>query len=33
VPEVITMRLDPEYWPAYELKRDGYDWPRGPLNQ
>jgi S1-C subfamily serine protease len=33
VPEVITMRLDPEYWPAYELTRDGYDWHRSPLNQ
>jgi predicted metalloprotease with PDZ domain len=31
VPEVITMRLDPEYWPAYELKRDGYEWRRFEL--
>jgi S1-C subfamily serine protease len=28
VPEVITMRLDPVYWPSYELRRDGYDWRR-----
>ncbi len=32
VPEVITMRLDPEYWPSYELTRDGYDWHRADLN-
>jgi S1-C subfamily serine protease len=31
VPEVITMRLDPEYWPSYELKRDGYEWRRFEL--
>jgi hypothetical protein len=31
VPEVITMRLDPEYWPSYELKRDGYEWRRFAL--
>jgi S1-C subfamily serine protease len=28
VPEVITMRLDPVYWPSYELRRDGHDWRR-----
>jgi len=28
VPEVITMKLDPEYWPSYELRRSGYDWRR-----
>ena len=32
VPEVITMKLDPEYWPSYELVRDGYEWRRQPLN-
>jgi S1-C subfamily serine protease len=32
VPEVITMKLDPEYWPSYELRRDGYDWRRVELN-
>jgi S1-C subfamily serine protease len=32
VPEVITMKLDPEYWPSYELRREGYDWRRYPLN-
>jgi S1-C subfamily serine protease len=28
VPEVITMKLDSEYWPSYELRRTGYDWKR-----
>jgi S1-C subfamily serine protease len=28
VPEVITMKLDPVYWPSYELRRDGYEWRR-----
>jgi S1-C subfamily serine protease len=32
VPEVITMKLDPEYWPSYELRRSGYDWLRRELN-
>jgi S1-C subfamily serine protease len=32
VPEVITMKLDPQYWPSYELRRDGYEWRRQPLN-
>ncbi len=32
VPEVITMKLDPEYWPSYELRREGYDWRRYALN-
>ncbi len=31
VPEVITMKLDPEYWPSYELRREGYEWHRRPL--
>jgi S1-C subfamily serine protease len=32
VPEVITMKLDPQYWPSYELRRDGYEWRRAALN-
>jgi S1-C subfamily serine protease len=32
VPEVITLKLDPEYWPSYELYREGYDWRRRDLN-
>ena len=32
VPEVITMKLDPEYWPSYELRREGYEWKRRDLN-
>jgi pro-apoptotic serine protease NMA111 len=32
VPEVITMKLDPEYWPSYELRREGYEWKRHDLN-
>jgi S1-C subfamily serine protease len=32
VPEVITMKLDPEYWPSYELRREGYEWKRLELN-
>jgi S1-C subfamily serine protease len=32
VPEVITMKLDPEYWPSYELRREGYEWRRYDLN-
>jgi S1-C subfamily serine protease len=32
VPEVITLKLDPEYWPSYELRRDGYEWRRYELN-
>lgn len=31
VPEVITLKLDPEYWPSYELRRDGYEWRRTEL--
>ncbi|HVY67233.1 MAG TPA: trypsin-like peptidase domain-containing protein [Gammaproteobacteria bacterium] len=31
VPEVITMKLDPVYWPSYELRRDGYEWHRVEL--
>jgi hypothetical protein len=32
VPEVITMKLDPQYWPSYELRRVGYEWVRQELN-
>jgi S1-C subfamily serine protease len=32
VPEVITLKLDPLYWPSYELVRDGYEWRRRALN-
>ena len=28
VPEVITMKLDPVYWPSYELRRSGFEWKR-----
>jgi S1-C subfamily serine protease len=32
VPEVITMKLDSQYWPSYELRREGYVWNRYALN-
>jgi S1-C subfamily serine protease len=32
VPEVITLKLDRQYWPSYELRRDGHEWRRQPLN-
>jgi S1-C subfamily serine protease len=32
VPEVITMKLDPEYWPSYELRREGHEWRRHDLD-
>ena len=31
VPEVITLRTDEQYWPGYQLVRDGYEWRREPL--
>jgi S1-C subfamily serine protease len=31
VPEVITLKLDPEYWPSYELRREGHEWKRHDL--
>jgi len=30
-PEVITLRLDRHYWPAYELRRNEDGWQRVPL--
>ena len=30
-PEVITLKLDKHYWPAYELRRIGDRWERYPL--
>ncbi|HUL83358.1 MAG TPA: PDZ domain-containing protein, partial [Gammaproteobacteria bacterium] len=32
VPEVITMKLDSEYWPSYELRREGHEWRRYDLD-
>ena len=32
VPEVITLKLDNNYWPSYELRRENYDWRRFALN-
>ena len=32
VPEVITLELDQQHWPAYELRRENYDWNRYALN-
>ncbi len=31
VPEVITLELDDQYWPSYELVRIARDWVRRPL--
>jgi pro-apoptotic serine protease NMA111 len=30
-PEVITLKLDRHYWPAYELRRTADGWEREPL--
>ena len=30
-PEVITLKLDKHYWPAYEMRRDGDGWERREL--
>jgi len=30
--EVVTLRLDRHYWPAYELRRDAAGWRRIPLD-
>jgi len=32
VPEVITLELDEQYWPAHELRRIGKQWERLPLS-
>ena len=29
--EVITLRLDRQYWPAYELRRSETGWHRTPI--
>ena len=29
--EVLTLKLDPIYWPGYEIVRDGARWRRQPL--
>ncbi|WP_405240144.1 trypsin-like peptidase domain-containing protein [Lentisalinibacter orientalis] len=29
--EVITLKLDKQYWPAYEIRRTGDGWERRPL--
>ena len=33
VPEVVTLELDEHYWPAYELRRNGSEWQRVPLER
>ena len=33
VPEVITLELDEQYWPAYEIRRVGGEWQRQELLQ
>jgi S1-C subfamily serine protease len=30
--EVITLKLDNRYWPAYELRRNGKGWQRHPID-
>ena len=32
VPEVITLELDEHYWPSHELRRNGSEWRRLPLD-
>jgi S1-C subfamily serine protease len=31
VPQVITLKLDEQYWPSYQLVRNGTSWSRRPL--
>ncbi|MEN7343546.1 MAG: trypsin-like peptidase domain-containing protein [Pseudomonadota bacterium] len=31
VPQVITLRLDLQYWPGFIIERDGDNWRRSPL--
>jgi hypothetical protein len=30
--DVITLKVDTHYWPAYELRRAGDRWERRPLD-
>jgi S1-C subfamily serine protease len=30
--DVLTLKLDQTYWPAYEIVRNGSDWHRKPLD-
>lgn len=30
--EVITLKLDNQYWPAYEIRRTGHGWQRLPID-
>jgi pro-apoptotic serine protease NMA111 len=30
--DVITLKLDRHYWPAYELRREGSGWRRSDLD-
>ncbi len=32
VPEVITLKLDQQYWPSYELRRVAYNWERRSID-
>lgn len=32
VPEVITLKLDEQYWPSYELSREGGSWRRRSID-
>lgn len=32
VPQVITLKLDLQYWPGFMIERDGDEWQRTPLN-
>jgi hypothetical protein len=33
VPEVITLELDEQYWPAYEIRRVNGEWQRQVILQ
>jgi hypothetical protein len=32
-PDVITLKVDLEYWPTYELRREGGVWERAGLRE